>query len=72
MVILIFDKRVKTFKSLLQIDFRTLISKYGGIIGLCKNLLWLVILTSAAFAFCSKKILYRRTAQDKSIEIDGG
>ena len=65
MVILIFDKRVKTFHSHLQIEFRTLISKYGGIIGLCKNLLWLVILTSAAFAFCSKKILYRHTLQNK-------
>ena len=65
MVALIFDKRVKTVQSHLQIEFRTLISKYGGIIGLCKNLLWLIMLTSAAFIFCSKKLLYRHSLHNK-------
>ena len=65
MVALIFDKRVKTVQSHLQIEFRTLVSKYGGIIGLCKNLLWLIMLTSAAFIFCSKKLLYRHSLYNK-------
>ena len=52
-VIIIFDKFVKKTISELQIGPRTLVTRFGGIIGVGKNLLWVVIFAISAIGFCS-------------------
>ena len=42
-MIIIFEKVVESTKTELQIGFKTLITRFGGIIGVSKNLLWITI-----------------------------
>ena len=51
-----FDRVVKTTKSELQIGFKTLITRFGGIIGVCKNLLWIVIFGFSSFIYLFNKV----------------
>ena len=46
------DKTISEF----QIGPTTLVARFGGIIGVGKNLLWIIILAFSAFGFCSSKI----------------
>ena len=55
-ILIFFDRVVKTTKSELQIGFKTLITRFGGIIGVCKNLLWIVIFGFSSFAFLFNKM----------------
>ena len=48
---LILARDVKVTKSEFQIGFKTLITRFGGIIGISKNLLWIVILVFSSFGF---------------------
>ena len=43
-----FDKNVHQAKTKLQIDFVTLLTRVGGIIGVGKNLTWIIIFTLSA------------------------
>ena len=49
-LILWFGKEVEVTKSLWQIDEKTLISNIGGIIGIGKEFLWLIILMLSSFS----------------------
>ena len=40
-----FEKEVDVSKSILTMDFKTLMSKIGGFIGISKNFLWLLVLS---------------------------
>lgn len=42
-MIIFFEKVVESTKTELQIGFKTLITRFGGIIGVSKNLLWITI-----------------------------
>ena len=50
------DKSVEVTKSELQIGFQTLITRFGGIIGVSKNLLWIVIFGFTSIGFLCNKI----------------
>ena len=54
-IIIIFDNVVEKTISELQIGGRTLVTRFGGIIGVGKNLLWVVIFAISAVGFCSSK-----------------
>ena len=49
-LILSFDSVVELTKSELQIDQITLLTRCGGIIGVGKNLLWIIIFVMSSFA----------------------
>lgn len=55
-VALFIDKEVEITKSELQIGFRTLITRFGGIIGVSKNLLWIVIFGITSIGFLINKM----------------
>ena len=54
-VMVVFDKVVKQTISELQIGPRTLVTRFGGIIGVGKNLSWVLIFILSAVGFCSSK-----------------
>ena len=56
-VTMIFDKEVEITETELQIGSKTLITRFGGIIGVSKNLLWIVIFGFSAIGFISNKML---------------
>ena len=62
-----FGKVVEKTVSELQINTRTLITRFGGIIGVGKNLLWIIILGISGIGFCSKKVC-RTNKEDTDIE----
>ena len=62
-----FGKVVEKTVSELQINTRTLITRFGGIIGVGKNLLWIIILGISGIGFCSKKVC-RTNREDTDIE----
>ena len=55
-VTMYFDKEVEITKTELQINSKTLITRFGGIIGVSKNLLWIVIFGFSAIGFISNKM----------------
>ena len=62
-----FGKVIEKTVSELQINTRTLITRFGGIIGVGKNLLWIIILGISGIGFCSKKVC-RTNKEDTDIE----
>ena len=54
-IILKFDKTVKKTLTGLQVTALSLLSKFGGIIGLGKNLLWIIILACSSFNIFSMR-----------------
>ena len=56
-VFVTFEDTVDKTVSELQIGARTLVTRFGGIIGVGKNLVWIIILAFSAFGFCSSKIM---------------
>ena len=48
----------------LQIGGRTLVTIFGGIIGVEKNLLWVVIFAISAVGFCSTKTKKEKHEKD--------
>ena len=62
-----FDKDVEKTVSELQINTRTLVTRFGGIIGVGKNLLWFIILGISGIGYCSKKVC-RTNREDTDIE----
>ena len=55
-VYLTFEDTVDKTISEFQIGPTTLVARFGGIIGVGKNLLWIIILAFSVFGFCSSKI----------------
>ena len=54
-IIIIFDNLVEKTISELQIGPRTLVTRFGGIIGVGKNLMWVIIFAISGLGFCSSK-----------------
>ena len=54
-IIIIFDNLVEKTISELQIGARTLVTRFGGIIGVGKNLVWVIIFTLSSLGFCFSK-----------------
>ena len=50
-----FENVVEKTVSELQINTRTLVTRFGGIIGVGKNLMWFIILVFSAVGFCANK-----------------
>ena len=50
-ITLLFDKVIETKKSEFQMNARTLLSYIGGIVGYCKNALWMLILLSSFLSY---------------------
>ena len=46
-----FDKDVDITMASWTIDPKSLLSKIGGVIGICKNFVWLIILFLSSFSF---------------------
>ena len=51
---LIFDPVVKIYKSQLIVDTLTLFTRLGGILGLCKNLIWGLLLLGGVITILRK------------------
>ena len=51
-----FEKEVDVSKSILTMDFKTLMSKIGGFIGISKNFLWLLVLSISSFGVLKSHI----------------
>ena len=52
----IFDKVIEKTVSELQYSGQTLVTRFGGFIGISKNLLWFIILIISSMSFLGKKI----------------
>ena len=50
-ITLIFDRVIETKDSDFQMNLRTMISRFGGIVGYCKNTLWLIVLLSSSLSY---------------------
>ena len=50
-ITLFFDKVIETKDSEFQMNARTMISFFGGIVGYCKNTLWLIILLCSSLSY---------------------
>ena len=50
-ITLIFDRVIETKESDFQMNVRTMISRFGGIVGYCKNTLWLIVLLSSSLSY---------------------
>ena len=67
-VSLAFDRVVEKTLTELQINSRTLITRFGGIIGVGKNLMWIIILGFSYVGFFANKAKKKRDG-DKATEI---
>ena len=65
-VTMYFDKEVEITRTELQIGSKTLITRFGGIIGVSKNLLWIVI-----FGFSSVGFIFSKISNRTNPETDG-
>ena len=50
-ITLFFDKVIETKNSEFQMNARTMMSFIGGIVGYCKNALWIIILLSSSLSY---------------------
>ena len=55
-LIIWFTNEVGVTKSEITMDFKTMMSKVGGFIGISKNFLWLTILVTSSFGVILSKI----------------
>ena len=49
-VLALFDRNVHHSKTLLQIDYITFLTRVGGIIGVGKNLSWIIVFTLSSLS----------------------
>ena len=63
-IIVNFDRKVEKTISELQIGTQTLITRFGGIIGVGKNLLWVIILLFSSVGFCAAKAKNRKDVNE--------
>ena len=61
---IVIERGVKIIKSEFQIGFKTLITRFGGIIGVSKNLLWIVIFMFSSFGF-----LFHKMSRKSNVDI---
>ena len=61
------DQSVEKTTSEPQIDPVTLITRFGGIIGMGKNLLWVIILILSSITFLSRKLFIRKNKEKSRI-----
>ena len=67
-IVVVFDRKVEKTISELQIGTQTLITRFGGIIGVGKNLLWVIILIFTSVEFCASKAKKTRDSSKKIVQ----
>ena len=60
-----FDNVVEKTVSELQFTAKTLVTRFGGFIGLSKNLLWLIILLVSSMGFLSTRVKEENRKRNK-------
>ena len=55
-----FDRIVEKSISEFQRTPKTMLTRFGGLIGLGKNMLWIIILSVTGFGFFTNKTIYKR------------